>query len=117
MIVIDNKLAKEVIDNAIASGRVSSGSSPQGYLLQALIQLNFVFEVRKDQGLIIPEDLSLERWSSSEIAVADTINWLVAYLARINCASIEQLLRDVVAYRAQHPNCANGQWPFVKVRK
>lgn len=114
MIVINNKLAKEVLANAIASGRVSPGSSPQAYLLQALVHLNFTFEVRKDAGLIIPKDLTLDSWSSTEIAAADTINWLIAFLEKLNCQSIEQLLRDVADYRSRHPDYPQGQWPYAK---
>lgn len=114
MIVINNKLAKEVLANAIASGRVSSGSSPQAYLLQSLVHLNFTFEVRKDAGLVIPKDMTLDAWSSTEIAAAETINWLIAFLEKLNCASIEQLLRDVADYRSRHPDYPQGQWPYVK---
>lgn len=114
MIVINNKLAKEILANAIASGRVSSGSSPQAYLLQSLVHLNFTFEVRKDAGLIIPKDMTLDAWSSTEIAAAETINWLIAFLEKLNCASIEQLLRDVADYRSRHPDYPQGQWPYVK---
>lgn len=117
MIVINNKLAKEVLANAIKSGRVSSGSSPHAYLLQSLIHLNFAFDVRKDPGLFIPRDLSLDEWSSTEIAVADTLNWLVAFLEKINCHNIEQLLRDVADYRSRHPDYPEGPWPYVKGSK
>ncbi len=117
MMVINNKLAKEVLANAIASCRVGSGSSPQAYLLQALVHLNFIFEVRKDQGLIIPKDRTLDEWSSTEIAVADTINWLVAFLEKLNCDNIEQLLRDVADYRSRHPDYPQGQWPYAKGSK
>lgn len=117
MIVINNKLAKEVLANAIRSGRVGSDSSPQGFLLQALVHLNFVFDVRKDQGLIIPKDMMLDEWSSTEIAVADTITWLIAFLEKLNCHDIEQLLRDVADYRSQHPDYPKGQWPYIKGSK
>lgn len=117
MIVINSKLAKEVIANAINSGRVSQSSSPQGYLLQALVHLNFVFDVRKDQGLIIPKNKMLGEWSSTEIAVADTIGWLIAYLEKLNCHNIEQLLRDVVDYRSLHPDYSKGQWPYINGSK
>ncbi len=114
MIVINNKLAKEVIANAIESGRVSPDSSPQGYLLQALVHLNFVFDVREDPCLILPKDRTLDDWSSTEIAAAETINWLFAFLEKLNCNNIEQLLRDVVDYRSRHPDYPKGRWPYVK---
>lgn len=117
MIVINNKLAKEVIANAYASGRVSPGSSPHAFLLQALIQLNFAFEVRKDPGLLIPKDFTLDEWSSAEIAVAEAVHWLIAYLEKTNCNSIEQLLRDVADYRSRHPDYPQGPWPHVKGSK
>lgn len=114
MIVINNKLAKEVIANAYAGGRVSPGSSPHAFLLQALIHLNFAFEVRKAPELLIPKDISLDAWSSAEIATAETIHWLIAYLEKINCTSIEQLLMDVADYRRRYPDYPEGQWPYVK---
>lgn len=117
MIVINNKLAKEVIANAIASGRVTSDSSSRAFLLQALVHLNFTFEVRKAPELLIPKDLSLDAWSSTEIAAAETIHWLIAYLEHINCNNIEQLLRDVVDYRQRFPDYPQGQWPYVKGSK
>ncbi len=117
MIVINNKLAKEAMSNAIASGRVGSASAPQAYLLQALVHLNFAFEVRKDQGLVIPKDRTLDEWSSTEIAVADTINWLVAFLEKLNCDDIEQLLKDVSSYRSRYPDYPQGQWPYAKGSK
>lgn len=117
MIVINNKLAKEVIANAIASGRISSDSSSRAILLQALVHLNFVFEVRKASELLIPKDFSLDAWSSTEIATAETIHWLIAYLEKINCHNIEQLLRDVAYYRQRYPDYPEGQWPYVKGTK
>ncbi len=114
MIVINNKLAKEVIANAIASGRVSPDSSPRAFMLQALIHLNFAFEVRKAPELLIPKDFSLDAWSSAEIATAETIHWLIAYLEKINCTNIEQLLRDVADYRQRYPDYPEGQWSYVK---
>ncbi len=114
MIVINNKLAKEALANAIASGRVSFGSSPHAFLLQSLIHLNFAFDVRKDPTLLIPKDRTLDAWSSTEIAVADAIAWLVAFLEKIDCNNIEQLLRDVADYRSRHPDYPEGRWPYVK---
>lgn len=114
MIVINNKLAKEAIANALDSGRVSSGSSPQAFLLQSLVHLNFAFDVRKDPCLLLPKDRTLDDWSSTEIAVAETINWLVAFLEKCDCKNIEQLLRDVSDYRSRHPDYPEGPWPFVK---
>ena len=66
MIVINNKLAPEVLANALTSGRVSPDSSSRAFLLQALIHLNFAFEVRKSPELLIPKDFSLDAWSSTE---------------------------------------------------
>ena len=114
MIVINNKLAKEVLANAIASGRVSPDSSSRAFLLQALVHLNFVFDVRKSPELLIPKDFSLDAWSSTEIAAAETIHWLIAFLEHINCNNIEQLLRDVADYRQRYPDYPEGQWPYVK---
>ncbi len=114
MIVINNRLAKDVAASAIASGRVGIDSSPHAYLLQALVHLNFVFDVRKKQELIIPQDHTLDMWTSTEIATADTINWLVAYLDKLQCCDIELLLRDVADYRLRHPDFAKGRWPYVK---
>lgn len=114
MIVINHKLAKEVLANAIASGRVSPDSSSRAFLLQALVHLNFVFDVLKSPELLIPKGISLDVWSSTEIATAETIHWLIAYLEKINCTSIEQLLRDVADYRQRYPDYPEGQWPYVK---
>lgn len=114
MIVINNKLAKDALANAIASGRVSLGSSPHAFLLQSLIHLNFAFDVRKDPTLLIPKDRTLDAWSNTEIAVADAIAWLVAFLEKIDCNNIEQLLRDVADYRSRHPDYPEGRWPYVK---
>lgn len=112
MIVIDTRLAPQTLTNAVGSGRVSEMSSPYAYLLQAQVHMNLVFDVRKEPGLVLPRDFSLERWTSTEIAVADTIGWLIAYLAKTGCTSIEQLLRDVTAYRARYPDRPQGQWPY-----
>lgn len=117
MIVINNKLAPEVLANALASGRVSPDSSSRAFLLQALVHLNFAFEVRKSPELLIPKDFSLDAWSSVEIAAAETIHWLIAYLEHINCNNIEQLLRDVADYRQRYPDYPEGQWPYVKSPK
>ena len=114
MIVINNKLAPEVLANALASGRVSTDSSSRAFLLQALVHLNFAFEVRKSPELLIPKDFSLDAWSSTEIAAAETIHWLIAYLEHINCNNIEQLLRDVADYRQRYPDYPEGPWPYTK---
>lgn len=114
MIVINNKLAPEVLANALASGRVSPDSSSRAFLLQALVHLNFAFEVRKSPELLIPKDFSLDAWSSTEIAAAETIHWLIAYLEHINCNNIEQLLRDVADYRQRYPDYPEGPWPYTK---
>lgn len=117
MIVIDNKLAKDALANAIASGRVTARSNPHAYLIQALINLNFTIDVRKDQTLFLPKDFSLDAWSSTEIAAAETVCWMMAFLKRIDCKSVEQLLRDVSDYRKRHPDTAKGAWPHVKGRR
>lgn len=112
MIVLNNKLAKEALANAIKCGRVKQNSNPHAYLLQALIHLNIAFDARKDPSLFVAEDSSLDDWSSAEVTVAETINWLIAFLEHHGCASIEQLLKDVSRYRKRHPDYPKGAWPF-----
>ncbi|MCF0219351.1 MAG: hypothetical protein HUK14_06180 [Muribaculaceae bacterium] len=114
MIVVNKKLAKEALANAINSGRVNATSSPHAFLLQSLISLNFIFEVKNDPSLFMARDFSLDSWSGTEVATADTINWLLAFLEQLNCDNIEQLLSDVSGYRTRHPDFPKGAWPYVK---
>lgn len=95
--MIGKKIAKRCISNAIMSDRVTANSNFRAYLYQAFALLGDVFPLTKHPSAELPQ------WSEYEVAVADVICWLVAFLARLNCASIDRLIRDVVAYRSRHP--------------
>lgn len=86
-----NRLAKQCLNNAKASGHVNDNSGMRSYLYRASVMVHRAFEDTKwSSG-------EIARWSEYEISVAHCIVWLVAFLQRLGCRDIEQLLKDVVA--------------------
>lgn len=94
-----NKLAKTIAATCIKSGRVTVESNHRAYLRQASVRLMGMY----DHATRMPSG-KLPQWSEYEVSAAEVICWMTAFLERLGCQSVEQLMRDVIAYRCEHPD-------------
>lgn len=97
MIVL-NKLAKKCQENCIRSGRVTGNSNHRAYLVHASVMLHEAFDKTKWASD------TLKQWSEYEVSAAEVICWMTAFLERLGCDNIEQLIKDVIEYHQAQPS-------------
>lgn len=95
MIVLNN-FAEKCVDVCLKSKRVSHHF--RAFLYQASAHINIIYDMTKWA------DARLPQWSEYEVACADAILWLMAFLKREGCKNIDKLLKDVADYRDEHPD-------------
>ena len=95
MAITLNKYAIQCEEIAIASGGITSGSSARPLLYDISRHWRRLLESSSFQSD------NIESWSEEEEAAADVMISTLAYLRRIGCKNIEQLLRDATERHAR----------------
>ena len=95
MAIALNKYAVRCEDIAIARGIITSSSSSTPLLYEISRNWRLLLEATNFQSL------NLGQWSEKEEAVSEVIISALAYLKRIGCKNIEQLLKDTIERHAR----------------
>lgn len=91
-----NKYALQCEEMALAGGKITSNSSPSTLL----------YDISRNWRVLLnatcfPGGCPSGQWSEREEAACEVIISAVAYLQRIGCKNIEQLLKDTLEQHAR----------------
>lgn len=95
MAITLNKYAVRCEQLAIAEGKITSTSSAQPLLYDISRNWRALLDATNFRSL------SLDTWSEKEEMAGEVMVSTLAYLQRIGCSNIEQLLKDVLERQAQ----------------
>lgn len=94
MAITLNKYAVQCEEIAIANGKITPKSSSRPLLYEISRNWRKLLDATTFPG-------ETEKWSEKEEAASEVILSALAYLQRIGCKNIEQLLRDTIERQAR----------------
>lgn len=96
MAITLNKFAVKCEEQAITKGKITRNSSAQPLLYDISRNWRLLLEATKYKSS------DAGKWSEKEEAACEVIISALAYLKRIGCDNIEQLLKDTMERHAGH---------------
>ena len=95
MAITLNKVAVRCVELALAGGKITPTSSAQTLLYDISRQWRDLLEATNFNSD------TLSQWSEKEEAAGEVMISVLAYLQRIGCKNIEQLLKDIIEQKAR----------------